>query len=84
MKSFFFVAEVSATNPGSMKLHVQPTADRSAAMEAYQDMAHGKGQKKVAKGATLAVGTLDFLRTHRASSATPQPVAIETAPVAKA
>lgn len=82
MKAFYFVAEIPANDPHKMKMHVQPTADREACTSAYQAMAHGKDQKKVAKGATLALGMTDFIRTHRAAVAAPN--AIDTTPDAKA
>jgi len=82
MKSFYFVAEVPANEPHKMKLHVQPTADREACTTAYQSLAHGKDLKKVSKGATLALGTLDFIRTHRAAVAALN--TIDTTPDTKA
>ena len=82
MKSFYFVAEVPANDPHKMRLHVQPTADREACTTAYQSLAYGKETKKVSKGATLALGTMDFIRTHRAAVAAPN--TIDTTPETKA
>jgi hypothetical protein len=81
---FYFVAEIPNNNPNSMKLVVPPTTDRAAAVDMYQDMAFGAGQKKASKGATLAIGTLDFTRTHRQSTATPVVKALDKTPTVKA
>ena len=83
MKMFYFVAEIPNANPNSMKMLVQPTTERDVAVSFYQDAAFGPGAKKANKAATLAIGTLDFTRTHRPSTA-PAPKIIEKTPAPKA